>query len=610
MSKHLFAFALIAPMMIACGAGAQTRTLHAIAIHGEPKYGPDFKHLEYVNPNAPRGGEVILSAAGTFDTLNPFILRGVPGAGAGSIYTSLMTRIGDDPESNYGLVAESIEVPADRSWAIFKMRPEAKWHDGKPMTPEDVVWTFDTLMTKGTPRYRSYYGDVAKAEAIDERRVKFTFKVANNKELPGIISEMPILPKHYWESRDFEKTTLEPPLGSGAYRIDVVEAARSVRLRRVDDWWGDKLPINVGRHNFGVIRYEYYRDGAVAFEAFKAGAFDLRLENQLKDWATGYDIPQVKSGLIKREVFKTQNPARPQGFVFNTRRPLFQDRRVREALGYAFDFEWMNKTLWYELVGKPESYWPNSELGSRGLPEGEEKQILERYRGRVPDEVFTKPFSTPTTDGSGNLRDNVRAGLRLLGQAGWTIKNGKLTNAKGETFQFEIVSAQPGIDRLVLPYVKNLERFGITANLRIIDSAQYSNRVDDFDFDMILGVPQQSSNPGNEQREYWGSAAAGTRGSNNSPGIKDPVIDELIELVIAAPDRASLVQRTRALDRVLLWGFYMVPQLYTPGSFLAYWDKFGRPDKAPTYALGFADTWWVDPAKASTLEQRKASMKN
>ncbi len=610
MSKHLLALAIIAPLALVAGAEAQTKPQHAIAIHGEPKYGPDFKHLDYVNPNAPRGGEVILSAPGTFDTLNPFILRGVAAAGAGSIYTSLMTRIGDDPESDYGLVAESIEVPPDRSWAIFTMRPEARWDDGKPMTPEDVVWTFDTLMTKGSPRYRSYYGDVAKAEALDERRVKFTFKVANNKELPGIISEMPILPKHYWQDRDFEKTTLETPLGSGAYRIEAVEAARSVRLRRVDNWWGDKLPINVGRNNFGVIRYEYYRDGAVAFEAFKAGAFDFRLENQLKDWATGYDIPQVKSGLIKREVFKTQNPARAQGFVFNTRRPLFQDRRVREALGYAFDFEWMNKTLWYELVSKPESYWPNSELGSRGLPEGEEKEILERYRGRVPDEVFTKPFRTPTTDGSGNLRDNVRAGLRLLGQAGWTIKNGKLTNAKGEVFQFEILSAQPGIDRLVLPYVKNLERLGITASLRIIDSAQYSNRADDFDYDMVVGVPAQSSNPGNEQREYWGSAAAATRGSNNTAGIKDPVIDELIELVIAAPDRNSLVQRTRALDRVLLWGFYMVPQLYTPGSFLAYWDKFGRPDKAPTYALGFADTWWVDPAKAASLEQRKATMKN
>jgi len=610
MSKHLLALALIAPLVCAAAAEAQTQKLHAIAIHGEPKYGPDFKHLDYVNPNAPKGGEVVLSGFGTFDTLNPFILRGVPAAGAGSIYTSLMTRTGDDPESNYGVVAESIEVPADRSWATFTIRPEPKWHDGKPITAEDVVWTFDTLMTKGSPRFRSYYGDVAKAEALDERRVKFTFKVANNRELPGIISEMPILPKHYWATRDFEKTTLEPPLGSGPYRIEAVEAGRSLRLRRVENWWGDKLPINVGRYNFGTIRYEYYRDGAVAFEAFKAGAFDFRLENQTKDWATGYEIPQVKAGLIKREVFKTQNPARPQAFVFNTRRPLFQDRRVREALGYAFDFEWMNKTLWYELMGKVTTYWPNSELASSGLPEGEEKQILERYRGRVPDEVFTKPFTPPATDGSGNLRDNVRAGLRLLADAGWTIKNGKLTNAKGETFQFEIISPQPGIDRVVLPYIKNLERFGITASFRVIDMAQYSNRTDDHDYDMVIGGPAQSSNPGNEQRELWGSRAAGIRGGNNTAGIKDPVIDELIELVIEAPDRKSLVQRTRALDRVLLWGFYMVPQLYAPGSFLAYWDKFGRPEKAPTYSLGFADTWWVDQAKAGSLEQRKASMKN
>lgn len=610
MPKHLLALALIASLTLPAAAKAETQRLHAISIHGEPKYGPDFKHLDYVNPSAPKGGEVVLSGFGTFDTLNPFILRGVAAAGAGSIYESLMTRVGDDPESDYALVAESIEVPADRSWAIFTMRPEARWHDGKPMTPEDVTWTFDTLMTKGSPRYRSYYRDVAKAEVLDGGRVKFTFKVANNRELPGIISEMPILPKHYWQVRDFEKTTLEPPLGSGPFRIEAVEAGRSLRLRRVEDWWGAKLPINVGRYNFGTLRYEYYRDGAVAFEAFKAGAFDLRIENQTKDWATGYDIPQVKNGLIKREVFKTQNPARPQAFVFNTRRPLFQDRRVREALGYAFDFEWMNKTLWHELMGKVTTYWPNSELGSRGLPEGEEREILERYRGRIPDEVLTKPFTLPTTDGSGNLRDNVRAGLRLLGEAGWTIKNGKLTNQKGETFQFEIVSSQPGIDRLVLPYVKNLERFGITAHFRVIDTAQYSNRVDDYDYDMIVGGIQQSTNPGNEQREYWGSAAAGIRGGSNSAGIKDPVVDELIELVIAAPNRESLIQRTRALDRVLLWGFYMVPQLHTPGSFLAYWDKFGRPDKAPTHTLGFADTWWVDQAKASSLEQRKASMRN
>jgi microcin C transport system substrate-binding protein len=586
-----------------------TQPMPAISIHGQPKYPPGFTRLDYVNPDAAKGGDVTLGTIGTFDSLNPFILKGVTAAGAGSIYETLMTRAGDDPESDYGLVAESIEVPADRSWAIFTLRPEARFHDGVPITAADLVWTFETLISKGAPHYRTYYADVDKAEALSERRVKFTFKVAGNRELPGIVGELPILPKHYWEGRDFEKTTLEPPLGSGPYRIETVDPGRSIRLRRVEDYWGAKLPINIGRSNFGSLRYVYYRDTSIVFEAFKAGEIDWRIESNSKDWATGYDFPAARAGLVERDHIRTLNPNRPQLFVYNLRRPQFQDRRLRQALGYAFDFEWMNKNLFYGQYAQPASYWPNSELAASGLPKGEELKILERYRGRVPEEVFTKEYTLPTTDGSGNLRDNVREALRLLAEAGWQVKDGKLVSAKGEPLQFEILYASAGIERVILPFVKNLERLGVKATPRLVDVAQFQNRVDDFDFDMIIGGWPQSASPGNEQRDFWGSASADTKGGRNEGGIKDPVVDELIELVIAAPDRPSLVERTHALDRVLLWGYYAIPQIYDPSFRVAYWDKFGRPPKPPGYTTGF-DSWWVDPAKAASLDARKAQVKN
>lgn len=617
MLKHFGAVALavLAWSIAASEAAAQTSTrrLHAIAIHGEPKYGPDFKHLDYVNPDAPRGGQVTLGSPGqfrTYDSLNAFILKGVPAAGLGLMYNTLMTSTGDDPEGKYGLVAESLEVPDDRSWVTFKIRPEARFHDGKPITAADVAWTFETLMTKGNPQYRFMFADVEKAEAIDERQVKFTFKVANNRELPGTVGGLPILPRHYWEGRDFEKTTLDPPLGSGPYRIDSLDQGRSITYRRVEDYWADKLPIMVGRYNFGTIRYDYYRDLTVDFEAFKGGTIDFREEYTAKDWALSYDTPAARAGLIKRDEPRSENPGRAQGFVFNTRKPLFQDRRVRQALGYAFDFEWLNKTLFYDSYVRVNSYWSYSELASTGLPEGDERAILETYRGRVPDEVFTKEYKPPVTDGSGSLREGIREALRLLKEAGWETKGGKLTNAKGEPFQFEIFYLQAGLDRIILPFTKNLERLGIVANVRLVDSAQYEARLRNFDFDMMIGGAGQSLSPGNEQRDLWTSAAAKTPGSANLGGVSDPAIDELVQLVIAAPDRKTLVARTRALDRVLLWGFYMIPQ-YTVRTFrIAYWDKFDRPATRPKYAVGFLDTWWIDPAKAASLDARKSAMKN
>jgi microcin C transport system substrate-binding protein len=608
------AIAVLASSVADSAAFAQPgKPLHAIAIHGEPKYGPDFKHLDYVNPEAPRGGQVTLGSPGqfrTYDSLNGFILKGVPAAGLGLLYSTLLSGTGDDPEGRYGMVAESLEVPDDRSWVIFTLRPEARFNDGKAITAQDVAWTFETLMTKGNPQYRFLYADVEKAEALDDKRVKYTFKVANNRELPGMVGGLPILPRHYWQTRDFDKTTLEPPLGSGVYVIDTLDQGRSITYRRLENHWADKLPLMVGRYNFGSIKYDYYRDMQIDFEAFKGGSIDFREENTAKDWATAYDTPAVRGGLIKRDEIKNQNPARAQGFVFNTRRPIFQDRRVRQALGYGFDFEWLNKTLFYESYVRVDSHWANSELASRGLPEGEEKALLERYRGRIPDDVFTKEYRPPKTDGSGNIRDNLREGLRLFKEAGWENKGGKLVNTKGDPFQFEIFYLQSGLDRIILPFAKNLERFGVAVNVRIVDSAQYENRLNNFDFDMMIGGTGQSLSPGSEQRALWGSEAASTPGSANLGGVRDPVIDELVELVIGAKDRKELVVRTRALDRVLLWGFYMIPQYTAPNWRIAYWDKFGRPASPPKYAIGFLDTWWVDPAKAASLEQRKAGLKN
>ena len=591
-------------------AFAEPKPVHGISIHGEPKYPAGFPHLDYVNPNAPKGGEVVLGAPRTFDSLHPFILKGISAAGLGMIYETLTTGAGDDPDGAYGLIAETIEVADDRSWVVFNLRPEARFNDGHPITAEDVVWTFQTLTTKGHPQYKARYADVTKVEKLGERRVKFTFKDGTNRELPVIMGGLVVLPKHYWQDRDFERASLDPPLGSGQYRIANVDPGRSISYQRVKDYWGAKLPINVGRYNFDEIRYDYYRDMTVEFEAFKAGKIDFKREYTARDWATGYDVPPVRAGLIKKDQIRNENPARAQGLVFNTRRPIFQDRRVREALGFAFDFEWLNKTIAYGLYTRLDSYFPNSEFAAKGLPTGDELEILNRYRGKVPDEVFTKEFKPPVTDGSGNPRDNIRQGLELLKQAGWTVKGGKLVNAAGQPFEFELIYAQAGLERWIQPFFKNLERFGITAKPRLIDTAQFQNRTDAFDYDMIIGGNQQSLSPGTEQREMWGSKAAGDVGSLNESGVRDPVVDELVELVIASADRKQLVQRVRALDRVLLWGHYMIPQLYQANIPIAYWDKFARPPKPPKYTLGFMDTWWVDTAKAAALDQKRAALKN
>ncbi|MBE0616371.1 MAG: ABC transporter substrate-binding protein, partial [Proteobacteria bacterium] len=564
----------------------------------------------YVNPDAPKGGDVRLNAIGTFDNLNGLILKGYAAAGALSIYDTLLANSDDEAFSEYGLLAETIEVPDDRSWVAFTLRPEARWHDGKPVTPEDVVFTLGILKAKGHPFYRAYYASVEKAEKVGDRKVRFTFAGGENRELPLIIGQMPVLPQHYWEGREFDRTTLEPPLSSGPYRVETVDPGRSITYARVADYWGQNLPVNRGRYNFGRIRYDYYRDATVALEAFKAGEYDFRQETSSKDWATGYEIPAVKEGLIVKVEIPNERPTGMQGFVYNLRRPLFQDRRVREALAYAFDFEWSNQNLFYGQYTRTESYFSNTELASSGLPGPEELRILEPLRGQIPEEVFTREYHAPTNRDPGQIRKNLRRALELLGQAGWTVKGGKLVNeTTGEPFAFEILLDQPIWERIALPFAKNLERLGIEARVRTVDAAEYQKRVEEFDYDMIVDVFGQSLSPGNEQRDFWGSRAAGEPGSRNTIGIKDPAIDKLIDLVIAAPDRQSLIYRTRALDRVLLWGFYVIPHWHIRAFRVAYWDKFGRPEKTPPYALGFED-WWVDPSRVAALKARGVSLQS
>lgn len=580
------------------------RTSHGIAMHGDLRYGPDFQHFDYVNPEAPKGGTVRLDAIGTFDSFHPFIVKGNPAAGIGRIYETLMTGSADEPFSEYGLLAESVTVPGDRSWVAFTLRPEARWHDGRPVTADDVIWTFETLITRAVPFYRGYYGDVKKVEKLDHRTVRFTFGSGTNRELPLILGQLVVLPKHYWAGRDFTRTTLEPPLGSGPYKVGAFEPGRHVEYQRVEDYWGRDLPVNVGRDNFDRIRHDYYRDGTVSVEAFKAGEYDFRFENSSKNWATAYDFPALRQGLVKKEEIPHDRSTGMQAFAFNTRRPRFQDRKVREALAYAFDFEWSNRTLFYGQYKRTRSFFDNSELAATGLPSQAELAVLDPHRDRLPEEVFTKVYEPPATDGSGRIRANLRQGSKLLREAGWSIDKAtrKLTHeATGRTMEFEILLVSPLFERIVLPFRKNLARLGITVSVRTVDSAQYRRRLDDFDFDVVIGTWGQSLSPGNEQRDFWGSAFADRPGSRNLMGIEDPVVDALIEGVIHAPDRKSLVHHVRALDRVLQWGHWVIPQWHIPYDRLVYWDRFGRPEATPTQGVQF-DAWWIDAGKEAALE--------
>ncbi len=595
-----------------CGGAANDAAVrgHAIAIHGTPKYPAAFTHFATVNPNAPKGGVLYQAAIGTFDSLNPHIIKGTPANVAGYTGIRLMRPADDEAASVYAHLARSIETPGDRSWVVFELDPRARFHDGEPITAEDVVFSLNILREKGRPTYRQYFGNVDKAEAAGRHTVRFRFKPgAINRELPVIIAgDLPILPKHYWEKRDFERASLDIPLGSGPYKIREIVAGRTIVLDRVKDHWAADLPVNRGWNNFNVIRYDYFRDLTIAREAFKGGEFDHWDELVASHWATSFDTADMRSGSMQRREIPSSNSGELVGFIFNTRRPMFKDWRLRRALAYAFDFEWTNRNIFYGAYKRTLSYFERTELAARDLPAGEERKILEAYRGKIPDRVFTERYALPVYDGSGDIRAGLRQAFELLAQTGWEVRDFELVEKKtGQPLRFEILINETSFERPILPYIRNLKRLGIEARLRLVDDSQYVKRVQKFDYDVIYSGWGQSLSPGNEQRDNWTSAAADKEDSSNYAGVKNAVVDELVERLIGAPDRECLIAHARALDRVLLAEHYVVPGWHLPHSRTAFWDKFGLP---PGSAFGGipVTSWWHDPAKAARLKGRIRSL--
>ncbi|MFP6850733.1 MAG: extracellular solute-binding protein [Pseudomonas sp.] len=587
----LIRFSSIALLGVASLALASPK--HAQTLYDEPpKYPANFKHFDYVNPDAPKGGTLRQAGFGGFDSLNPFINKGVPADDISIIYDTLTRHGMDEPFTEYGLLAEKIEKAPDNSWVRFYLRPEARFHDGQPVTAEDVKFTFDTLMSKGAPMYRGYYADVEKVEVESPTRVRFVFKQAGNRELPLIVGQLPVLPKHWWAERDFSKGNLDIPLGSGPYKVADVQAGRSIRYERVKDWWGKDLPVNRGFYNFDTLQTDYYRDNTVALEALKAGQFDFWLEMSAKNWATAYNTEAVANGQLIKEEIANHNPTGMQGFVFNTRRPLFNDRRVREALGLLFDFEWANRQLFNGAYTRTRSYFDNSELASVGLPSADELKLLEPLRAQIPPQVFTDEYQPPVTDGSGIIREQQRRAYQLLQEAGWRVDGDKMLDNTGKPVSFEFLLAQTEFERVLLPYKRNLADLGIELVIRRVDVSQYINRLRSRDYDMIVGGFGQSNSPGNEQREYWHSSSADNPGSRNFIGLKDPAIDSLVDGLINADSRQSLIAHTRALDRVLLWGQYVVPNWHIKTWRIAYWNRFEHPKVTPKYDIGL-HTWWA-----------------
>lgn len=566
---------------------------HALALHGEPKYPADFEHLEYVNPQAPRGGRMRQAAMGTFDSLNPFIIQGTPANGLGNLYDSLTYNTADEPFTEYGLLAKCMRLDPEGQWIEFHLHEEARFHDGQPVTAEDVAFTFERLRTEGRPFYRAYYADIADIEVLDKHRIRFQLGNPNNRELPLIIGQVPILPKHYWQDRDFRRATLEKPVGSGPYVIAEVDPGRRIVYQRNEDYWGADLPVNRGRHNIDQLIFDYYRDATVALEAFRAGRLDFRQENIARNWAEGYSGPALARGDILLESIPHENSSGMQGFFFNTRREVFKDPKVRLALTQLFDFEWTNQQLFHNAYTRTLSYYSNSELATEGLPEGKELDILEPFRDQLPSSVFDQPYTLPVTDGSGNIRAQMREALRLLNEAGWSMEGRRLVNSDGQQLRFEILMHDSSFERVVLPWRQNLERVGIRMDVRVVDVTQYLNRLREFDFDMTVSTLGQSLSPGNEQREYFHSDFAQASDGRNLSGIEDPVVDALVEQLISAKDRETLVYTTRALDRVLLHGHYVIPHWHLNEYRIARHKSIQIPEVRPPYGLP-TSSWWVE----------------
>ena len=605
--RHLIL--LLIGLFASAAASATISESHGYAQFGGLKYPANFSHFDWVNPDAPKGGTLRLMAFGTFDTLNPYTFKGTSPVATPNflqygiselneplmVGTGIYDPSGDEPASSYGLIASSVEYSEDRSWVVFNLRPEARFHDGKPITAYDVAFSYRTLVGSGHPQYRTSLQEVERVDILNRHRIRFVLKRAGNPLLILRLGELPVLPQHYWKDRDFKATTFEPPLGSGPYRIIQVRPGRGLVFERVKDWWGKDLPVNRGKYNFDRVEVEFYRDANVAFEAFKAGEFDFYIEHQAKNWANSYRFPAVARGDVIRAEIPHQIPTQTQALFMNTRHKVFQDRRVREAMGLMFDFEWTNRALFNNAYLRAASYYPNSEFTATGKPEGQEWLLLSPYRGQLPAQLFTEPFKVPTTDGRGIPRETLRRALGLLGDAGWKLSGQRLLNTRGEPLRFEILLVNPNLERILQPYAENLAGIGIDVTLRTVDRAQYKQRLDHFDYDMILMTLPQSLSPGLEQSLYFHSSQVGVKGSKNYAGVADPVVDALLERLLGARTRDEQVAAGRALDRTLLWQHYSIPNWYLNYHRLAYRNRFAFVT-TPPYTLGLR-AWWQKPTE-------------
>ncbi|WP_442962697.1 extracellular solute-binding protein [Pseudomonas sp. Leaf48] len=593
-------------------ASATISESHGYAQFGTLKYPARFTHFDWVNPQAPKGGTLRVMAFGTFDTLNPYTFKGTspvttPGFlqyGINELNEPLMVGTGqyapsgDEPASSYGLIARSVEYSEDRSWVVFNLRPEARFHDGTPITARDVAFSYRLLLKEGHPLYRTSLQEVLRVDILNPQRIRFVFKRAGNPLLILRLGELPVLPQHYWKNRDFKATTFEPPLGSGPYRITSVTPGRQIVFERVKDYWGKDLPVNRGKYNFNRMEVDFYRDSGVAFEAFKAGEFDIYIEHQAKNWDTGYNFPAIRRGEVIKAQIPHQIPTQTQGLFINSRRPAFAQDKVREALGLMFDFEWTNRTLFSGAYKRAMSYYPNSEFSATGLPVGHEWLLLKPWREQLPARLFTEPFTLPQTDGRGIPRETLRKALGLLAEAGWKLNGQRLQNAAGQPLRVELLLVNPNLERILQPYVENLASIGVDARLRTVDRAQYKQRLDQFDFDMILMPLNQTLSPGLEQWQYFHSSQATVKGSKNYAGIANPVVDHLLEQLLAAKTRDEQVAAGKALDRVLLWQHFIIPNWYLNNHRLAYRSRLAFVT-TPPYTLGL-NTWWL---KSSEKDQ-------
>ena len=586
---------ILAAFAVGPAMAEESTVAHAIAMHGEPMHGPDFEHFNYADPDAPRGGTLIRSEIGSFDSLNPFIVKGDAAAGiAAYVFPTLMTRSWDEPFTMYGYLAEAIETPEDRSWVTFHLNPNARWHDGTPITVDDVIFSMETHREMGTPGKRRYYGRIETVQRVGANGVRFNLNEEGDRESPLVLALMPIFSKAYYTENVFDETSLVPPLGGGPYRIARVEPGRQIVYERVLDWWGEDLPAFRGQFNFQTLRYDYYRDASIALQGFTAGDYNYRLEFNLERWATAYDFPAVQSGEVTLLDAPHGRAQGMRGFAFNTRRPVFSDPRVREALTHAFDFEWVNRNYLRGQYTRIDSFFANSAMAARGAPQGRELALLEPYRGRVPDAVFSAPAPLPTTDGSGNIRGNLRQAGRLLDEAGWVVRDGVRVNADtGEALTFEILLRSASDERVAASFVENLKRLGVEASIRIVESAQYSARIETYDFDMMIHRWAVSLSPGNEQVNYWGSQFVNTPGNRNYAGVNDEVVDALTVAIADATDRDELEAATAALDRVLRAGHYIIPLYFSDIDHIAYWGDLGFVEYDSLYGqIANVDAWW------------------